>query len=332
MKHWMIVLTAALLLLAVLPAEDTSAAPSGKAYNNYLEKLNWTEEDMEAYLEGWWDVSLDEFDTLKDLQEFLGEEITEESTAVFLEENNFTREELDVLLAEDGLVLEDLRFIDDLIEYIPYDEEWEEEVWEDDFADIGLTAEESDALTAHLEKTAEQTDQFEEKLFSLLDESADFTEWMDELVWTEEQKEAFANWWNELLALLDISVSFAEETGGVKTALSFNDLLDMESWTIDILWIEIYDREGNLLADLFFDTAFIDEFGDVESLSAVEEAAAEQIITAGPSVSGEKTEESAEKEGGKLPDTAAHNLSYMLAGLTAAGFGSLLLLRKRKTV
>lgn len=50
MKHWMIVLTAALLLLAVLPAEDTSAAPSGKAYNNYLEKLNWTEEDMEAYL------------------------------------------------------------------------------------------------------------------------------------------------------------------------------------------------------------------------------------------------------------------------------------------
>lgn len=268
---------------------------------------------------------------MKDLQEFLGEEITEESTAAFLEENNLTREELDVLLAEDGLVLEDLRFTDDLIEYISYDEEWEDEVWEEDFSEIGLTAEEIGALMAHLEKTAEQTDQFEEKLFSLLDKSADFSEWMDELVWTEGQKEAFASWWNELLALLNISMSFAEETGGVKTALSFNDLLNMESWTIDILWIEIYDREGILLADLFFDTAFIDEFGDIESLAAVEEAAAEQIVAAGPSVSGEKSSVPAEEEGGKLPDTAAHNLSYMLAGLTAAGFGSLLLLRKRKT-
>lgn len=329
MKQLITIFAAVLLLFAALPAESTSAAPSGKAYESYLEHLGWTETEMEAYLQGW-DASLDEFKTLKELQEFLGEELTEESTAAFLEEFDMTRNELDERLAEDGLVLKDLKFTDDLYEYLPYDEEWEEEIWEDDFSEIGLTSAEIDALTAHFEKTAEQTEQFEEKLFSLLDDSSNFTEWMEELVWTEEQKQTFTSWWNELLSLLQISVSFAEETAGEKKDLSFNNLLDMESWTIDVLWIEIYDTEGTLLADLFINTAFIEEFGGMEALPALEEAASEQIIAAAPSGSAEKPSVSAEKEGGILPDTAGNSLFYVLAGLAAAVFGFLLLLSRKK--
>ncbi|GLB60838.1 processed acidic surface protein [Cytobacillus sp. NCCP-133] len=101
MKKLHILLTA-ILLIGLFPAASY-AAPTEEDLAEFLEKVNWTEAELNDHLEYFWDVSVEDFDTAEELIAFLGEPITEENLQQLLDDYGFANEEeLIALLVENG--------------------------------------------------------------------------------------------------------------------------------------------------------------------------------------------------------------------------------------
>lgn len=101
MKRLSIVI-AFILLLSLFPAVS-NAAPSDNEVAEFLKETNWTEEGLNDHLEYFWDMNFEDFDTMEEMIEYLGEPITEENLQQLLADYAFeNEEELVALLAENG--------------------------------------------------------------------------------------------------------------------------------------------------------------------------------------------------------------------------------------
>jgi processed acidic surface protein len=89
-------------LLSLFPAVSL-AAPSEDEVAEFVKETNWSEEGLIDHLEYFWDMNIEDFDTLEEMIEYLGEPITEENLQQLLAEYDFeNEEELVALLAENG--------------------------------------------------------------------------------------------------------------------------------------------------------------------------------------------------------------------------------------
>ncbi|RBP90504.1 processed acidic surface protein [Cytobacillus firmus] len=96
------IIIASILLLSLFPAVSL-AAPSKDELAEFVKETNWSEEGLIDHLEYFWDMNIEDFDTLEEMIEYLGEPITEENLQQLLAEYDFeTEEELAALLAENG--------------------------------------------------------------------------------------------------------------------------------------------------------------------------------------------------------------------------------------
>ncbi|MEH7307565.1 processed acidic surface protein [Neobacillus drentensis] len=101
MKKFQKVLLAVVLLFGCFPAVGNAVAPD--ELNAFLNENNWTEEDLDSYLEYFYDMSMKDFSTIDELKETLGEPITEENLQKFIKDYEFQNEEdLVAFLIENG--------------------------------------------------------------------------------------------------------------------------------------------------------------------------------------------------------------------------------------
>ncbi|MGN7176916.1 peptidase [Paenibacillus sp. FSL R5-0490] len=101
MKRLSIVI-ASILLLSLFPAVSL-AAPSDEEVAEFLKETNWSEEGLNDHLEYFWDMSIEDFETIEEMIEYLGEPITEENLQQLLADYGFeNEEELTALLVENG--------------------------------------------------------------------------------------------------------------------------------------------------------------------------------------------------------------------------------------
>lgn len=101
MKRLSIVI-ASILLLSLFPAVIL-AAPSNEEVAEFLKETNWSEEGLNDHLEYFWDMSIEDFETIEEMIEYLGEPITEENLQQLLADYGFeNEEELTALLVENG--------------------------------------------------------------------------------------------------------------------------------------------------------------------------------------------------------------------------------------
>lgn len=101
MKRLSIVI-ASILLFSLFPAVSL-AAPSNEEVAKFLKKTNWSEEGLNDHLEYFWDMSIEDFETIEEMIEYLGEPITEENLQQLLADYGFeNEEELTALLVENG--------------------------------------------------------------------------------------------------------------------------------------------------------------------------------------------------------------------------------------
>lgn len=101
MKRLSIVI-ASILLLSLFPAV-IMAAPSNEEVAEFLKETNWSEEGLNDHLEYFWDMSIEDFETIEEMIEYLGEPITEENLQQLLADYGFeNEEELTALLVENG--------------------------------------------------------------------------------------------------------------------------------------------------------------------------------------------------------------------------------------
>ncbi|MFB5193669.1 processed acidic surface protein [Neobacillus sp. KR4-4] len=101
MKKFQRILLAVVLLFGCFPAVGNAVAPD--QLNAFLTENNWTEEELDSYLEYFYDLSLKDFSTIDELKETLGEPITEENLQKFIKDYEFQNEaDLVAFLIENG--------------------------------------------------------------------------------------------------------------------------------------------------------------------------------------------------------------------------------------
>ncbi|MCM3527589.1 processed acidic surface protein [Cytobacillus oceanisediminis] len=162
------IIIAFILLLSLFPAVSL-AAPSEDEVAEFVKETNWSEEGLIDHLEYFWDMNIEDFDTLEEMIEYLGEPITEENLQQLLAEYDLeTEEELVALLAENGEmettddVRDVFRYIDALhstVSFLTYTgTEINEETLKQLLNDYGLTKEE---LISLLEENDDSLENYE---------------------------------------------------------------------------------------------------------------------------------------------------------------------------
>ncbi|MBM7605609.1 processed acidic surface protein [Metabacillus crassostreae] len=284
----------------------------------YANSIGITIEDLEDYL-SYDGYSLDDFVTLEELVDYVGEPVTADSLQQLLSDYNMTEAELTDLLIGYG-ELEEGESIEDVFVYI-YDVEsiilLDLEAASDEmmvlFEELGLTEEEVNRLFEHLEPLFTNDPNFEDELLKLADRMIAFEEFesVDEL--SSEQIAEIFNVFNELQNLLQVNVKYYLVSDGVKTSIDLNALLNLQNPKQGTsLLIEVFNLDGSFLLDVLFTPDMIGSDVIKETGKDIKETKEASIVV-------NKTEIKETVKGAKLPKTAGHYPEWILGGILLMG-------------
>jgi processed acidic surface protein len=226
------------------------AAPPPAEVEQLLNEIGWTQEDLKNYLD-YYELTLDEFSTIEELDEFLGTPITDENLEELLGLYGMTRQELDTLLAGFGETVEDYFFIEDLetsIDYYMNHDEYMKES-ENFLALLGLTEDEVDRFFNHL-MALDQT-ALEAQMETVAAKLEPFLAMDPEAELSDQQIQELTAVWSEILSLLKINPKyFLVDASGGKREVSFGELAVMKTFNGKSLLLELYSDTGELLLDM----------------------------------------------------------------------------------
>lgn len=284
-----------------------------------------TKEDLIFVLDQY-GYSLQDFDTVDELSEFLGEVIKTDlsNLQTIYEDYELDQASLEALLEEYGEEISDYIFLDDLYASVAFysgDEMMDEEFLKELLAflatDFDLTDQEIENLMAHLlsiedhlmdPATMQRVEQLTERMMNL-----EFFETATEL--TADQIAELLSIFDEMLDIYQVKAEYVLITKDTEQTISLLDLINMDELINAKLKINLFNQSGKFLADIIitgemFDSELINDAGKNLGNSA---AAANQSA---------KT-----VKGGELPNTASNNLLFGLAGLMMLLLGSLVVKR-----
>jgi processed acidic surface protein len=281
----------AILLLLTVSAPMVSAAVPQEEIDQLLTEMNWTIEELQDYL-AYYETTLADFETIEDLKWMLGTPITDENLNDLLQKYNLTKEGLQNLLGEFGESLEDYHFIEDLDVAVDFYTNHDQEMLESEqfLAQIGLLEEEVDRLFTHFMSIDELV--LEQEMESIMAGLEPFMEIEDPSLLTEDQQNQLLTIWGEMLNAFHVKANFFL-VGKTKTAISFAELMKLETLNGQSLLVELSDFQGNLLADLQVSEEMIGSEFILQT--------GENLVDVGD-IAGELTKELHEH---KLPDTAS---------------------------
>jgi processed acidic surface protein len=376
MKKLGAILLSFLLFVGVFPTSSFAAVSTFDAdFNKYLKSVSQTrgfevtKDDVEYSL-SLYDESLENFDTIADLEDFLGEPIAADLHNVqdVYADFDLDKTSLNALLKENGQSLDDYVYLDDLYEDVgfylegddwyeddeSYDEEdasYDDELSEEDLSgllsfmqsELGLTSEELNRIEAHFtsledelsnEATLNRLDQLGERL-------AAFEDFDTATELSADQIAELMSIYKEMLSIFHLDAKFALVQGGNERPLSLTDLINLEELKNASLKISLYTTDGKFLADMvitgdMFNSDIITDTGKEVEKSA--EAVAKPAQAQKPAV--EKKQEPVKKQtngavqktvkGGKLPETASNYGTNTLIGLVLVAAGFVLFRKVRR--
>ena len=376
MKKLGAILLSFLLFVGVFPTSSFAAVSTFDAdFNKYLKSVSQTrgfevtKDDVEYSL-SLYDESLENFDTIADLEDFLGEPIAADLHNVqdVYADFDLDKTSLNALLKENGQSLDDYVYLDDLYDDVgfylegddwyeddeSYDEEdasYDDELSEEDLSgllsfmqsELGLTSEELNRIEAHFtsledelsnEATLNRLDQLGERL-------AAFEDFDTATELSADQIAELMSIYKEMLSIFHLDAKFALVQGGNERPLSLTDLINLEELKNASLKISLYTTDGKFLADMvitgdMFNSDIITDTGKEVEKSA--EAVAKPAQAQKPAV--EKTQEPVKKQtngavqktvkGGKLPETASNYVTNTLIGLVLVAAGFVLFRKVRR--
>ncbi|WP_078546181.1 processed acidic surface protein [Litchfieldia alkalitelluris] len=241
--------------------------------------MGWTVEELESYLE-YYELTLNDFSTIEELEDFLGTPITDENLAQLLLDYDMSRAELDELLAGFGETVDDYWFIEELdvsIDFYLNHDEYMKEA-EDILATMGLTEEEEvDRFFNHLMVLDETV--LEEQMASVSSRLEPYLAMNPEEELTSEQIQELSGIWSEMMTLLNLNPKYylIDETD-TRREVNFAELLAMETLNGESVFLELYDQTGELILDMQLSEDMLTSdfiFEGAEQLSEVGELAGE---------------------------------------------------------
>jgi processed acidic surface protein len=277
---------------------------------------------------------IDDFETVDELSDFLGDVIKADFSNLDYFEDNFklNKEALFQLLEDNGININDLIYMDQI----------EEVVW--DFAgdnepdidltefmsllnQVGITEVEIDNLQNHLIAndeffSSDETLAVMEDITSRLEASAEniYENIMKDEDYkpSDEEISEIASLFEELLSALKLKASYSLIKDGVETKYTLEQLMKIETIEYSDFKIELYNDQSVLLLDAVITEEFIkSNLGDViDEVDDLTETVVKDHVL--PTV-----------KGGKLPKTASNHIPMTLLGI-AMTIGGALVYRKVK--
>ncbi|WP_186580709.1 processed acidic surface protein [Aquibacillus kalidii] len=325
-KYWLASFLSVLIFIGINPF-STSAAVQQSELDDYLTSIGMSQEQLENYLNENYDDSIANYESLIDLKDFLGETVTEATLQELVVSYDITLEELEGILAESGYTIDEFTFIDDIdfivSEYYLGDGAFD--LIGEMMESFGLTEAEMDKLTSHFE-TVLNGSQLLEELEAI---SADFDalgEFDSASDLTAEQLEQFKTVWNRILQGFELQAKYYIVENGVESEVTLDYLLQIPDADISALTIELYNLNGDLLADMVIT-------GEMFGSDLVEDVTIEQPPVQATPEKTTKVESVAKQteEQNELPNTASPFGNLMLIGtlLLVVGAG---IVKFRRTI
>ncbi|MDT8860345.1 processed acidic surface protein [Alkalihalobacillus sp. MEB130] len=263
--------------------------------------------------------------------------LTDENLEELLEKYELTMDELLSLLEEHGDSLEYYEHVEDLdwaIEYYLY--YYDEDYYDEDivfsdiddlFEQLGLTYDELERLFKHFLTLDLENPAFLDRLDKLSERMMAFEDFDEASDVTPEQIAELLDIFTQLLDLFEMDVKFYLVKGDEKQSVSLATLMTMTSTDGYDLLIELYNKQGELLADLvftadMFGSEIITETG--KDLKKTEEVIVKQVEKKEQKTSEKKKPVTKTERGAKLPKTASDYVANTAGGLVVALAGILL--------
>lgn len=291
-----------------------------------------TKEDINQYLDEY-DSSTDDFETVSELSDFLGDVIKSDLSNLNYFDENYDMDQAAVLqlLADNGSSIDDLIYIGQI----------EEVVWESyngDLSDIdtdvilgmlsqlGLTDQELLNLQNHFmglsdylsgEEVQAQLEDIVNRMMAFADKAIENTD--ENYKPSDAEIEEVVSLYEELLSVLKLKVSYSLVSGGTVTPISMAELMKMEELGDADFKIALYNSDSELLADFVITSEFIKEnFGEI-------------VEDVNHAVGTDKDDKPVKTvKGGKLPKTASDYIPNTLYGLLIAFAGFIIYRKVRK--
>ncbi|MGR3764183.1 processed acidic surface protein [Rossellomorea sp. NS-SX7] len=287
-------------------------------------------EEGQDVLEGTWIIFSEELHEYVDfyLNGWEGTPIDEENLKQLLSDYGFdSKEALEQFLKENDDSIENYEYIEDLelaVDiYMNGGADFDEVYGL--FTEIGLTDEELERLFAHFETLAFEDSAFLDQLIELSERMMAFEEFETAEELTAGQIAELLDIFHDLLQLFELETSYYLVKDDEKQAVSFETLMTMDTTNGYNLLMELYNKQGDFLADLLL-TA--DMFGsELIQETGKDMKQAEEIVTAA-APSGSKPLVKTVK-GGKLPKTASDYVGNTFVGLAFVLVGAFLFRRFR---
>lgn len=298
-----------------------------------------TKEDIETALK-MYDESIANFESVKQLEDFLGEVIKADlSNLVYFKENyDLDQQSLLQLLAENDKDLHDYIYIFELEETVWTLTGMEEEIAEDllpIFEDeLGLTEKELQNIEEHLisledhlsdQATIERLDVLGNRMLAI-----------GEFEVTEDlsagQIAELASIYDEILSIFKLKASYSLVKDGSETPLSLADLIRLDELKGANLKVTLFSVDGTFLADLIITGEMVSSEVLEETGEQVEKSAKQAALTLETSVQPVKKHitkpmnhaDQKTVKGAKLPKTAGNYLTYAAIGVILLAAGSFL--------
>ncbi|MFJ5713573.1 processed acidic surface protein [Neobacillus sp. NPDC093127] len=239
-----------LLLMANVPVAN--AAPPQNELNQYLTKIGWTKQQLVEYLD-YYEIPLDSFDTVAELEDFLGTPINPTNLQELLTKYNLSQKELNDLLDQFGDSLADYKFIEDLDNSLAFYTNHDENFGDisGQLAQFGITEEELQKFFNYLAQVEENKKDQLDQMQSLDYRIEQFLETSDPTELTDEQIQELADIFNDILNVYEIQVKFKLNN----KEITFKDLLTLKEPPGN-LYTSITSKSGEPLLDFTIPAEF----------------------------------------------------------------------------
>ncbi|MEQ6388420.1 processed acidic surface protein [Bacillaceae bacterium S4-13-58] len=308
----------AFLLFVVLVGipQIVGAEPPQDQLNQFLAETGMSVEELQDYL-SFFETSLAEISTMEELYGFTGTPINDENFNELLATYNMTGDDFYQLFSEYDDDPSTYQFIEDLELAVAFygEHEGEMDALEYELADIGMLKEEINAVLSHLSSLDEE--ELEEKMKALESRVQPYLEVKDPISLSEAEQNELFSIMEQTISLMQLNPAFYLVSNGERSQISYTDLIQMETIDDQALYVQLFDGQGNQLADMELSAEML---GSDYILQA-----GENLLDIGD-MAGELTTELHEK---KLPNTASPYLNYALLALLLIAAG-IFLLRKNE--
>lgn len=262
------------------------------------------------------------------LDDTYGTLINDENLQELVERYGFvSADELEEYLQQFDESIDHYEFIEDLDSAVDYymngGADLEAEI-DELFLSMDLTEEEMDRLLEHFITIYEENPDFEDQLYTLSERMMAFGEFDSADDLTAEQIAELLDISNDMLDILQLDVKYYLVKDGVKKPLSVQSMMTMTSTDGADLLIELYNKQGDFLADIILTNEMFGSEIIKETGKDLQEA--EQIVKEIPVKTATKAVEKTVK-GGKLPNTASDYLQNTIIGLVIVLAGVVLFRR-----